>query len=245
MSNLQLSRRRFIGGATVLVGFAGVQSALGAPAECIQHKPFVVRNGFIDVGVPVDPDGDPGSGSFGSPPFGATNELGIIFDALDSFSMSMGSIAMGVVGNAATSLTAYELAPGTTTRVGMLARSAVNVAGVAPFNLYNRIYGVQVNTKAIRDRYTWYWFDVPLTLTFVAGKRYELVFSDFALTGGVPVMDASNWLYVQLLYDFAENRAYGQPYDVCGLMRVVDGSLRGTRATGLPMMLLSVNRPTT
>jgi hypothetical protein len=243
MSNLQLSRRQFLGGAAVLAGLAGARPALGAPAECIQHKPFVVRHGFIDVGVPVDPDGDPGSGSFGTPPFGLTNELGIIFDALDSFSMSMGSIAMGVVGNAVTSLTAYQLEPGTTTRLGMLARSAVNVAGVAPFNLYNRAYGVKVNDKVIRDLWTWFWFDVPLALTFVAGTRYELVFSDFALSGG-GLVSGGGWLYGHPLYDLAESRAYGQPYDVCGLMRVVDGSLRGTRATLLPMMLLSVNRPT-
>ena len=141
--------------------------------------------------------------------------------------MDGASIALGVDGTVTNTLTAYQLAPGTTTRVAQLATATADAAGVAQFDLMERIYGHDGGPE-----FWWWWFDVPLAVTFEAGNRYELVFSDFTLTSGTPVYP-NNWIYGHALYD-DEGRAYGQPYNVCDLLTVVDGSLRGSVPPSFP-----------
>lgn len=218
---------------------------------CHQNKPFFKRTPpvtkdpdhpqviqqWLDIGVPVDPDGDPGSGSFGSAPFGLTNELGIIFETTDAFVMNSASMPFGVNGSVFVVVAIYELDPGTTTRNALVALTTATSTGVQPFNINNRIYG---SNERITTNNEFRWFDYPLFAELQDGKRYELVFSDFAIISGFPFR-SNNWIYAHPLFD-SEGRAFGQPYDACNLMLVVDGSLRGSRATGLPFALIKVQR---
>lgn len=103
-----------------------------------------------------------------------------------------------------------------------------------PIVLFSRVYGINP-WKAGGP--TYWWFDTPLTARFSAGKRYELVFSNFTVVSGT-TWNGPNWLYAHPLYDPAEGRGYGRPYNVCDLLTVVDGSLRGSGAAALPMMLI-------
>ena len=143
-----------ISATAIMLMFALVGSAVGqvcqqrrplsrrVPPSTVEFGPGIPRvHQWIDVGVPVDPDGDPGSGSFGSAPFGPTGESGVIFEAQQPFGIGRASIALGVVGSAAIDAAVFELAQGTTDRIALVALTTATPVGVQPFNVFDRISG--------------------------------------------------------------------------------------------------------
>ncbi len=225
---------RSLGARAMVLGRSGLSNdpLLAEPASShIRRTPLIHREMFIDIGVPQTETGDPGSGSTGSPPFGSTNELGFVFDVNRPFSIAAASIGLGVVGRVALSASVFELAPGMSTeRHVRVAWEKVTVSGTDWFIPDQRFLQGGVEP--------WHWFDVPLVCTFTRGKRYELVFSDFAIVEGAPVQ-YNNWIFGIPLYD-NEGRSRNSPYDVDSLITVVDGSARGARATLLPPALLKL-----
>lgn len=204
-----------------------------------RRAPFVRRGGFVDMGVPVPDNGDPGSGSFSSV---KEPGLGFVFKALRSFDLKTASVAIGVRGNVRFTTSLCRLDAKDLSRISQVLTVTQNVPGGPSFSLYDRIYGVFTQDANILRTHTWYWFDVPLESHLVPNELYELIFSDFVVTSGMAVYE-NNWLYSHPLFDL-EDRAYGRPYEVEGLIRVTDGSMRGTRDgrrwAQVPMALMRV-----
>lgn len=240
VSRRDLLKSAVVGGAALALGRSLPASVLPAPSG--QGFPFLARKGFLDIGVPVTANGDPGSSSLVS----SVGEpgLGFVFDVLQSFTLETACIAMGISGGAWLRCSVYRLDRRTLARVEQVFSTRLQTSGVASFNLLSRIRGT--NEPDHTGDWTWYWFDVPVNLPVSPGHPLELVFSDFAIASGVPVRDDwSNWLYSHPFYDL-EGRAHAQPYDVGGLIEVFDGSIRGVsrgnRFAYVPMALMRARR---
>lgn len=241
LTRRDLLRSAAVGGAALTLGptlLAG--RPRGRPLE--QGFPFVRRPGFLDIGVPVPEGGDPGSSSLSS----SVGEpgLGLVFDVLEPFTLVTASIAMGIRGAASLGCSVHRVEPGSLDRVDVLFDGSVETSGTTPFNLLNRLCGTREPDHT--GDWTWSWFDVPVDLPLRRGDALELMFKDFAITRGSPVRaDWNNWLSAHPLYD-TESRAYGRPYEVGGLIRVFDGSIRGVVRDGrfayVPMALIRVGR---
>lgn len=234
-----VTRRGAVGIALAMVGAVVIQPSVlltaAAPAETPkkpkkQKKPFIRRKGFVDFSVPYT-GASLGSGSSGTPPFGLTNELGFVFDPLNPFSIDTTSIGLGIDGTATVSATIYEVQSGTLERIDQLASSVTTAVGVHPFLLNDR-FGQGGDPP-------YFWFDVPLAWSLEVGTRYELIFSAFAFVAGTFTHDPNNWIFGAPLVDH-EFGIVNSPYDVLNLATVVDGSLRGSRATLVPPALISI-----
>lgn len=195
------------------------------------EKRVRVTAGWLDISVP--PQWDPGSGSFCSPRgLPSPPDLSLIFDVNHTFRMSAVSTPFGVNGSVQVTASLYRLAPHAVSRLSLMRRESNTVAGRDPFPIYKKIYGEHDATK-VSD--IWYWFDLPFDAPLDSNNWYELAFTDVEFVQGTYSHNPNNWIYIHPLYDPAEGRGRGAQYEVGGgLLTVLDGAPRGSRATLVP-----------
>lgn len=181
---------------------------------------------FIDLIPPADPDGDNGSGSLGSPAGfdPGLGPAGFVFDVIQDFDVTAVSVAMAVQGQVEVSAAIRDSSG------AVLAETTQTVASSSDvFRPSDRI-----NPS---DSFEWYWFDIPLSFGFAAGTQYQLTFpfDQFSFVSGSYTRDPNNWLMVVPHFFDVEGRALTDPYVAQGTLTVVDGTLMGSRITGMPL----------
>lgn len=183
---------------------------------------------FINLIPPADTDGDSGSGSSGTPTaFVPTiGPPGLVFEVQRDFSISAASVALGVDGVVRSTVQISRFGIGGAIHDARAVTA--DVRGIDPF-----LPRVEAGLGPLLP---YYWFDIPIEYSFVAGQTYQLAFPfwDYEIVSGVP-SDSGNWLFIQPRFFDVEGRAPTDPYSVDQVLTVVDGTLKGTRITGLPL----------
>ena len=207
----------------------------------------------VDIGVPP---GHFGSGSFSSSPGTPESRAGIVFDVHQTFSISSVGLAARLDGALSIEVHIFEvdpipfpapLDPDTLTRTlvrdhpiraargSLVASTTMEAVAVEPFNFHKR-------QGRRGGPVTFWWFDVPLDFTFVAGNRYEIYFPDVFITAGTPE-NPNNWFFFDVLYD-DEAGAFNKPYTVLDVLTVLSGALLGDElVTVFPWVRLDTDLP--
>jgi hypothetical protein len=172
--------------------------------------------GYLTLTVPKNPTGDNGSGSLYSHP---EQPLGVKFRALENFAISHVGHLLGVHGTVDMTIRLDDIEGGDPETV----RGVVDGTAGVP------IYQGQ-----------WNWFDVRLNAQFRKGRTYVVTFVHWSIATGAP-LNANNWNYMLPFLRDTEGRAYSRPYNVGGLVRVLDGTFHGSRITGVPPMSLALS----
>jgi len=181
---------------------------------------------FLDLIPPADPDGDNGSGSLGSPPGfdRSVGPAGLVFNADRDFTITAVSIALAIEGNVQVSASIRD-------------ESGSPLLQTTQVISNSRDRFLPTNRINPSDSFDWLWFDIPLAFSFAVGNRYQLVFpfSEYVLISGVFTRDQNDWLMIVPHFFDNEKRALSDPYPVQGVLTVLDGTLRGSRITGMPL----------
>ncbi len=188
----------------------------------------------INIGLPLDRT-IVGSFYSGQSVLCCSQQLGLIFDAHQTFTIQSVGTTFGVDGFMDLTAEIYDTAlvpfnelP--TARGALLASSSGVVEDADELNVPNHPAG--------QHRY----FDLPIAFTFEAGKRYEVVFPHFSFVSGT-VIDPNNWAFLGLLYNHTDPSwadVPQGPFTVDPYLTVIDGSLRGSTYTGIPFARFDV-----